>query len=95
MLHIAVTMMQLAEEESLPGVVRKINSVQQSVWHSLTAHRLVFMGFLQEYASHLYEVFALKAHIYQRAKSFYSPSSFKWAANFSATTNAINLESFC
>lgn len=77
MLHIAVTMMQLAEEESLPGVVRKINSVQQSVWHSLTAHRLVFMGFLQEYASH-----------------FISPSSFKRATNFSATTNAINLESF-
>lgn len=69
------------------------NSAQQSVWHSLTAHRLIFMGFLQEYASHLYEVFTLKAQLYQRAQSFYPPSSFKRATNFSATINAIHLES--
>lgn len=51
------------------------------------------MGFLQEYASHLYEVFTLKAQLYQRAQSFYPPSSFKRATNFSATINAIHLES--
>lgn len=36
MLHIAVTMMQLAEEESLPGVVRKkfCSAVRMALTHS-------------------------------------------------------------
>lgn len=52
-----------------------------------------FLWVFCKIASHLYEVFTLKAQLYQRAQSFYPPS-FKRATNFSATINDINLESF-